>query len=969
MASTKRAYSVWKLLCFATFVFYTYDVCELYFARTTVTNIEFSSQRQLPAISWVVDGVQPADLVRLQNVETLQLLNYSHYVYIDSYGSTVYKFHLESVVSAIKFRFNSSFEGDYVIGAHSRDVFFSQSSVKLIAQISSSTSYFPFSRRFIKRLPLPFTNCVYYPKPREELIRICSQNMSTRTDHCMLNYPYQECEQEIIYTTPGEFRLSSAKFRKCIIVFEEDRGLNILMSPAIYEEILIINLAGLSGAWLGLSFLEVAKLGKFIGKIVKKCVTVSKYSRRSLSFLNKKIVKCVCLVLCTHQVIEVCISYLDYTTTTELTINTPSDLKIPAYTFCFNWLKLFGEKNLSIPTFFTFAHVHNNTKMKGLNDAYFFNHEYGHIQQVYYHGYYKCVKYIMTQAVHGIENSLTRRTARVSFIMITPNVKNGFYFMLQNECEYHTPTDRQHTKVPMRYFKMIGDYSFSAGLLIFTQKRFAYPYSNCLNYAMRNSSRRLCYETCITRYAGARRHVEAPYNVNVLPLSDFLLDVSSTAADECSKLCKPACHLTSYFISGFNWQPIKHSSIASARLETTSTLTPRMTLTECIIYLACSVNFWLLLSVMDILKLLLRGLKRISKNRRYLQLAKSRLRLCITVAFLYQIAIVVQNYCNYFVVTDTKLSSDIVPLQKFSICFNQLHIMRRGVDTYYLKGSVPYSPKEAIDNTLTFSEIFNVINFNRQIYNKSVIYRFEYIFVKTYLLNPYFKCFLISSDKKFKKYVNSNDTNREHNHAFIATSKLSLPIFLNLGSNYLSTGANVQILNGKYKLWSSVYRTRSLPHPYTSNCFDYTKINIRDKDYCISSCQITNAYKKYTSKLLYVPTIDINDSVRYNWRSDISFRDLHLCFKQCSRQDCYSESHVFDSTSGVNRKQPSNIALAPITLDVYVTLTPKMNFSQFVLLLPGVTGLWLGLDMIRVYWHVVKLFKGLRKIRNACRAC
>lgn len=149
-------------------------------------------------------------------------------------------------------------------------------------------------------------------------------------------------------------------------------------------------------------------------------------------------------------------------------------------------------------------------------------------------------------------------------------------------------------------------------------------------------------------------------------------------------------------------------------------------------------------------------------------------------------------------------------------------------------------------------------------------------------------------------------------------------------------------------------KVKLLPYPYQSNCRDYLITENLTQESCIEQCVITRQHN--VTKRRVVGSYLVTNKLIGKFEYTQIFGIYRQCNSTCSHVACYykfDELHRFNQFKA--KSPPGTITVYPSYLGIESYFSPKQSFTQFILLLTGVLGLWLGFDMISI-WDSFRLY-------------
>lgn len=208
------------------------------------------------------------------------------------------------------------------------------------------------------------------------------------------------------------------------------------------------------------------------------------------------------------------------------------------------------------------------------------------------------------------------------------------------------------------------------------------------------------------------------------------------------------------------------SRLHNAVYETICSLSPKNTILEYIIFVATSLGFWLLITLRDIEKLSRVMLRCTHSNSTLLYTVQYFCPLLVVIGFFYHSILVISDYANYSVVSETTFLSNFVPIPAFSVCFYLEHYLRnackearRCIETQtHCKVSIAELNDFSLMN---FNDFFKNISVRRDdsltwdVYNTSTkINNFKKSFVKSYYVPMVLICYTIQFTGRRQLYNN-----------------------------------------------------------------------------------------------------------------------------------------------------------------------------------------------------------------------
>lgn len=149
-------------------------------------------------------------------------------------------------------------------------------------------------------------------------------------------------------------------------------------------------------------------------------------------------------------------------------------------------------------------------------------------------------------------------------------------------------------------------------------------------------------------------------------------------------------------------------------------------------------------------------------------------------------------------------------------------------------------------------------------------------------------------------------------------------------------------------------KSKLLPSPYTSNCFDYKQIAFNSRDDCYSKCVFEKTIEKIY-KLPFAVILDDNYNKRIVSYIDIQekkvsqiVQSIHdQCSLKCRKRDCYKESLTTLVMPLSTDSETFVIATAvPSDPEVDVRTSPKMSLIEFIIFFLSSISTWTSLSIM-----------------------
>lgn len=135
-----------------------------------------------------------------------------------------------------------------------------------------------------------------------------------------------------------------------------------------------------------------------------------------------------------------------------------------------------------------------------------------------------------------------------------------------------------------------------------------------------------------------------------------------------------------------------------------------------------------------------------------------------------------------------------------------------------------------------------------------------------------------------------------------------------------------------------------LPPPYTTQCYDYTRVGMRGQDDCTAKCERgKNKNKEMPNN---VPVLE-HENVKFAFWTQPS----NHCLKECSRTPCQLEQFtVMISTKNATSGNGTSFVtlMFPDNGELNVRYKPKVDFWEFMTLFGSIFGLWLGVSGLQL---------------------
>ncbi|XP_074596824.1 uncharacterized protein LOC141851916 [Brevipalpus obovatus] len=157
---------------------------------------------------------------------------------------------------------------------------------------------------------------------------------------------------------------------------------------------------------------------------------------------------------------------------------------------------------------------------------------------------------------------------------------------------------------------------------------------------------------------------------------------------------------------------------------------------------------------------------------------------------------------------------------------------------------------------------------------------------------------------------------------------------------------------------------QSLPHPYRSNCSDYSGSKFRSRQDCLQKCSVDRFIKRfgYYPRYAVVRHFDhyrllYHSSVREKYQSfilELSKRCNHFC----GNEECISQEYRL--TQMYNPKQKNFLGKTviihiypPTQPDSLVQTVPRLTFQYYFASVGGTIGLWLGMSFYSLFTQML----------------
>lgn len=195
-----------------------------------------------------------------------------------------------------------------------------------------------------------------------------------------------------------------------------------------------------------------------------------------------------------------------------------------------------------------------------------------------------------------------------------------------------------------------------------------------------------------------------------------------------------------------------------------------------------------------------------------------------------------------------------------------------------------------------------------------------------------------------------------------------------------------KILSGRHYVISYSRRiTYLLPPPYTTQCFDYSKIGFKSRNDCYEKCYIELSVRQCNVVPSY---ININGKfilVKFNQTDQeklcIKQVERNICHRKCHHDDCVNEYYTFklitdneidDKERLILTNEYPNLNYESVSVvevastdepDTIYRHSPEQQLVEFICYTAGVISLWTGFSILSVY-HFGKKFYQNRQNRK-----
>lgn len=175
-------------------------------------------------------------------------------------------------------------------------------------------------------------------------------------------------------------------------------------------------------------------------------------------------------------------------------------------------------------------------------------------------------------------------------------------------------------------------------------------------------------------------------------------------------------------------------------------------------------------------------------------------------------------------------------------------------------------------------------------------------------------------------------------------------------------------------------KSKLLPAPYASNCFNYDTLGYKSQDDCFSKCVLEETLDR-TRKLPFATILDDQSygekivsyiDIQNKEMSDVIHRIHEFCMKRCHRRDCYKET-LTTFVMPLSAKDENFVLAIVIPVDPAVDfkMNPKMSVPEFIIFVLSTISTWTSLSIMSL--NPALLFKrgALEKLMNniTCLLC
>lgn len=280
----------------------------------------------------------------------------------------------------------------------------------------------------------------------------------------------------------------------------------------------------------------------------------------------------------------------------------------------------------------------------------------------------------------------------------------------------------------------------------------------------------------------------------------------------------------------------------------------------------------------------------------------------------------------------------------FSLCFQIENMFLARTPQNY----TDFSAYDLNQVTQNFSDIFHDLQWTLQ--HQTTIVTSYFVF------SIDLKCFRVSTDR-FDNHRNN------HNIAalYVKSYRKTPLLFFEYNYDYMNfqeRPRSFRIDRSSFLLAAIATQVQLLPYPYETNCYDY--IFLLSQKTCIEQCLQYNMYAYYGIRLkgTYFSFNRVAGQIRNAHTTQI----YRACQTKCHQVACF---YSFESWISVDliRVPRRGLYIKPNTFSFEIRFLPKESLTQFVLLLTGVMGLWLGLDMISIWSSLRIYYRRWRKLK------
>lgn len=172
-----------------------------------------------------------------------------------------------------------------------------------------------------------------------------------------------------------------------------------------------------------------------------------------------------------------------------------------------------------------------------------------------------------------------------------------------------------------------------------------------------------------------------------------------------------------------------------------------------------------------------------------------------------------------------------------------------------------------------------------------------------------------------------------------------------------------------------LYVSRLLKAPFTTDCFDYTDIGLKDQAECADLCMEENTVqvfgKKWYGQRLVQKDIGIKSmnlsEIKDKWESIEEIR--RTCNQKCAKQDCFQETYVTNvrsSTAQVTNYVLGHGSYTSSSPTIVTDASAKQTLTEFLIVSGSCFGLWFGASILQMLDIATKVASRLK--RSKCRS-